>query len=208
MKKYDYIFFDLDGTLSNSAPGIINSVLYALEKMNLPVGDRAQLKKFVGPPLSESFSRYYGLTPEEAGLAVKHFREYYQAHGIIENEMYPGIDTLLEKLKAGGKRLVVATSKPEPFAKKILARYGIDGYFDFIAGSTLDETRVRKAEVITYALNACEISDKSRVVMVGDREHDIIGALANGLDTIGVLYGYGDRAELEAAGATYIVENV
>ena len=208
MKKYDYIFFDLDGTLSDSAPGIVNSVIYALNSMGIEITDKEQLKKFVGPPLSESFPMYYGLTPDQTENAIKFFRKYFEEKGILENAMYQGTDILLKKLKDAGKIPVVATSKPEPFAKIILNRYGIDHYFSYIAGSTIDETRTKKDEVIAYALEACKIDDKSKVVMVGDRSHDVIGAKKNGIDCIGVLYGYGDRKELEGAGAICIAKDL
>lgn len=208
MKKYDYIFFDLDGTISNSAPGIVNSVVYALEHMGTPVGDRERLKKFVGPPLFDSFRDYIGYSREETERAVKFFRTYYQEHGILENTMYPGIDTLLQKLVAAGRKPVLATSKPEPFAKEIVTRYGIAQYFTFMAGSTMDETRTKKAEVVAYALASCSIADPSRAVMVGDRLHDVKGATENGLDCIGVLYGYGTREELLDAGAVAVAKDI
>lgn len=208
MKKYDYIFFDLDGTLSDSAPGIVNAVVYALEKMGTPVGDRTRLKKFVGPPLFDSFRDIIGYSQEETDRAVKYFREYYRSRGIFENTMYPGIDTLLQKLRAAGQTPVVATSKPEDFARQILERYGIAQYFACICGSTMDETRTKKAEVVAYALETCGSPDPSRVVMVGDRLHDVQGAKQNGVACIGVLYGYGSRGELETAGAAAIAADV
>lgn len=208
MKKYDYIFFDLDGTLSDSAPGIVNSVVYALERMGTPVRDREQLKKFVGPPLYDSFRDYIGYSQAETERAVGFFREYYQEHGIFENAMYPGIDTLLEKLHAAGRICVVATSKPEPFARRICERYDIADFFASICGSTMDETRTKKAEVVAYALSSCGVSDTSRVVMVGDRMHDVAGAKENHIDCIGVLYGYGSRDELVSAGAAAIAADI
>lgn len=208
MNKYKYVFFDLDGTISDSAPGIVNSVSYALEKMGTEIADRALLKKFVGPPLAESFNEYFGYSPEQIETAVKYFRDYFETKGINENTMYEGIEELLIKLHDSGYICVVATSKPEPFAKIILKRYGIDKYFLYIAGSTIDETRTKKDEVIAYALETCNITDKSQVVMVGDRKHDVIGAAKNGLDCIGVLYGYGDRQELEEAGVIAIAADL
>jgi phosphoglycolate phosphatase len=208
MQKYDYIFFDLDGTLSESAPGIVNCVAFALNSIGVEVRDREELKKFVGPPLLESFPMFYGLSPEQTGIAVKAFRDQYAISGIYENEMYEGIDIMLKKLCDAGKIPVVATSKPEPFARKIMQRYGIDKYFLYIAGSTIEETRTKKAEVIAYALEACKIEDRSRVVMVGDRFHDVVGAKENGIDCIGILYGYGDRKELEDAGAIAIAGTI
>ncbi len=208
MKKYKYIFWDLDGTISDSASGIANSISYAIEKMGTEIPSKETLKKFVGPPLAESLSMYLGYSPEQIEAAIKYFREYYEKKGIEENEMYCGIEELLIKLRDAGYSCVLATSKPEPFARTILKRYGIDSYFLYIAGSTIDETRTKKAEVIAYALETCKITDKSQVVMIGDRSHDVIGAKENGLDCIGVLYGYGDRPELEEAGALAIAADL
>ncbi|MEM5766830.1 MAG: HAD hydrolase-like protein [Bacillota bacterium] len=208
MKKYDYILWDLDGTISDSAPGIVNSVVYALEHMGTEIGDRGSLTKFVGPPLSESFSRYYGYTPAQTDEAVRFFREYYREKGIYENAIYPGLEALLERLKAAGRVCVVATSKPEVHAKTILSRYGIDQHFRYIAGSPLDDAGTTKDQVISYALRAAGITDKARTVMVGDRSHDCVGARTNGLDCIGVLYGYGDHEELKAAGALALARDV
>ena len=208
MKKYKYVFWDLDGTISDSASGIANSVSYALEEMGTAIPSKETLRKFVGPPLAESFAMYVGYTPEQIDAAVKYFREYYEKNGITENEMYSGIEELLIKLRDAGYISILATSKPEPYAKAILQRYGIDSYFHYIAGSTIDETRTKKAEVIAYALETCNITDKSQVVMIGDRMHDVVGAKKNGLDCIGVLYGYGDRPELEEAGVIAIAADL
>ena len=200
MKKYKYIFWDLDGTISDSALGITNSASYALEQMGTELPGEKTLRKFIGPPLTESFAAYIGYSPEQIETAVKYFRGYFAEKGINENEMYPGIEELLIKLRDVGYISVLATSKPEPFARIILQRYGIDKYFFYIAGSKIDETRTKKDEVIAYALESCQITDKSQVVMIGDRMHDVIGAKKNGLDCIGVLYGYGDKQELIEAG--------
>ncbi len=208
MSKYDVVLFDLDGTLTDPGIGITNSVMHALKKYGVEVEDRASLYKFIGPPLIDSFERYFGFTHEEAVKSVDYYREYYKDKGIYENELYGGIENLLELLCEKGKKIILATSKPEPFAKEILRHFGIEKYFIFAAGSTMDETRTNKAEVIEYALSECGITDKSSIVMVGDREHDIIGANKNGVDSIGVLFGYGSREELESAGATYIAETV
>lgn len=208
MKKYNVILFDLDGTLTDPGVGITNSVAHALAKYGISVEDRAELYKFIGPPLTESFEKFYGFSSEEAKQAVEYYREYYKVKGIYENSVYAGIEKLLETLNENGKTLIVATSKPEIFAKEVLRHFGLDKYFFYIAGGNLDGTRTVKAEVIDYALNAGGVADKSTVVMVGDREHDIIGANKNGVDSIGVLFGYGSREELEAAGASYIAETV
>lgn len=204
---YKYILFDLDGTLTDPGLGITNSVMYALRKFNIEVEDRASLYKFIGPPLLDSFEQFYGLSKEDSELALKYYREYFRPHGLYENEVYDGIEELLIALKQQGKSLILATSKPEEFAIEILKHFKLDKYFDFIAGATMDEKRVKKADVIAYALDSCEISDLSTAIMVGDREHDVLGAKQVGLDCIGVLYGYGDYEELKKAGATHIVEN-
>jgi len=208
MKQYDYILFDLDGTITNPGIGITNSVIYALKKYGINVSDRTQLYNFIGPPLLDSFEKYYGFSKEESKNAVDYYREYYAEKGIFEADVYDGIEELLRKLIAIGKTLIVATSKPEIFAVQVLKHYGLDHYFTYIAGSNFDETRTKKAEVITYALETCKIKDMEKIVMVGDREHDMIGATTVGIDAIGVLFGYGSREELESTGATYIAEKV
>ena len=208
MKKYDVVLFDLDGTLTDPGIGITNSVMHALKKYGIEVADRAELYKFIGPPLIDSFEKYYGFSHEEAVKSVDYYREYYRDKGIYENSVYDGIDSLLAELHKNGKKIILATSKPELFAKQILRHFNLEKYFLFAAGSTMDETRTNKAEVIEYALSECGITEKASAVMIGDREHDIIGANKNGIDSIGVLFGYGSREELENAGATYIAETV
>ena len=167
--------------------------------------DRALLRKFLGPPLSDSFMRFYGFDAEKAEKAVEYYRERYVPVGVHENEIYEGIPELLEALKAEGKRLYIATSKPEQFAKGILAELHLDGYFDGIFGSTLDESRNTKDKVLAYAINEIGL-DRAGSVMVGDRFHDVEGATVNGLPCIGVLYGFGDRDELRNAGAVAVAE--
>ena len=205
---YQTILFDLDGTLTDSGPGIMNSVAYALDKYGVHVQDKSELRRFVGPPLVEEFIKYCGVTQTEAEKLLGYYREYFVDRGMFENEVYGGVEELLARLCADGKQVIVATSKPEPFAIKILEHFGIAKYFSFIAGATLDEKRTSKDEVIRYALDACGVNDLSSVVMVGDREYDVTGAKAIGTDSVGVLYGYGSRAELESAGATFIAEKV
>lgn len=206
MAGYQYYFFDLDGTIVNSEKGITNSVKYVLEKYHVREYDMDTLRKFIGPPLAESFQKYFGFPKEEAGQLVKCYREYYTAGGMYEAEVYDGIEDLLKNLKKAGKILIVATSKPEAFARQILERFGLASYFECIAGASMDNSRINKDEVIEYALSGCGVQDKAQVVMIGDREHDIFGAKKNGLDSIGVLFGFGSRKELEEAGADYIVE--
>lgn len=205
---YEYILFDLDGTLTDPGIGITNSVMFALKRYDIEVSDRCELYKFIGPPLTDSFEEYYGFSKEEAKTAVEYYREYYRDKGIFENMVYDGLEDLLKTLKAKNKILIVATSKPEVFARQILEHFDIAKYFTYIAGSDLNGTRVRKDEVIKYALESCNIIDLSKAIMVGDREHDIIGAKKIGMDSIGVLFGYGDRNELEKAGADFIADTV
>lgn len=205
MKKY--ILFDLDGTLTDSLPGITRSVAYALKAKGIEVENLQTLQCFVGPPLKESFQKYYGFSEEEAGDCVKLYREYYTKTGIFENAVYDGIEPLLRRLKEKGAVLLVATSKPEVYAKQILEYFHLDSYFDFIGGAELTETRTAKAEVIRYVLEEMGISDRELAVMVGDREHDVLGAKVEGVSCIGVLYGYGSREELEKAGADWIARD-
>jgi len=208
MNSYKYILFDLDGTLTDPREGITRSVAYALESFGINVPDLDELCKFIGPPLRESFERYYGLSASDSLTAVEKYRERFSNRGLYENAVYGGMKELLEKLKSQGRTLIVATSKPRPFAVQILEHLGLSQYFDFVSGSEFDGTRVHKADVIAYALDNCSISDKSSAVMVGDRCFDVTGAKSNGLLCIGVLYGYGGREELEAAGSDYIVGSV
>ncbi len=203
---YRYLLFDLDGTLTDPGIGITNSVMYALRKFDINVDDRTSLYRFIGPPLKDSFERFCGFPPAQTEIAVGYYREYFRETGIFENEVYDGISELLATLKEKGKTLAVATSKPEEFAVRILRHFGLYEYFDLAAGATMDDTRNKKADVIRYALEKLGVSDKSEAIMIGDREHDIIGANENGLDSIGVLFGYGDLEELEKAGASYIAE--
>ncbi len=208
MDNYDIILFDLDGTLTDPGEGITNSVAYALNKFNIEIEDKKQLFSFIGPPLHESFEKYYGFTPTDAMKAVDCYREYYNVKGIYENFVYDGITEVLKTLKENGKTVCLATSKPEIYARQILDHFKLSQYFDYIAGANMDGTRTKKDEVIDYALSLCKPQSLCKVVMVGDREFDIIGAENCGIDSIGVLFGYGDRNELENAGATHIAEKV
>lgn len=205
---YKYILFDLDGTLTNPEIGITSCVMYALEKFNIKVVDRKELHPFIGPPLMYSFQTYYGLSKAESEQAVKYYRERFSVKGLYENEVYEGVEKLLQELKESGKVIVLATSKPEEYAIKILKHFDLYKYFDFVAGATMDGSRGEKADVIRYALEISGIENKSEAVMVGDRNYDILGAKENGLESIGVLFGFGDYEELTKAGATYIAEDV
>ena len=206
---FDTVLFDLDGTLTDPFEGISNSIIYALKKFGIAAPDKPLLKKFIGPPLTESFSEYCGLNHSDALCAVDYYREYFSVAGIFENKPYEGVCELLSGLKERGYTVIVATSKPEQFAKTIVQHFGLEQYFKEICGATMDQSRTQKADVIAYALKKCEIKekDKKRAVMVGDRKHDIIGAKTNGLSSIGVLYGYGSKEELLEAGANYIANS-
>lgn len=205
---YDVVLFDLDGTLTDPGEGITNSVAYALNKFGISVDDKKELYNFIGPPLIDSFMKYYGMNYEDGLKAVEYYREYFGVTGIFENTMFKGIPELLDSIKKSGRKISLATSKPEQYAVRILDHFGLTKYFDFIGAATMDESRSKKVDVITYTLDKLGVTDKSKVVMIGDRHHDIDGANQNGLDSIGVLFGYGDRVELETAGATYIAETI
>lgn len=207
MKNKTTILFDLDGTLTDPKVGITRSVQYALRKFGINVEDTDTLCCFIGPPLKESFMKYYGLSDTDGELAVEYYREYYRPTGIFENGVYEGVPELLRDLRQAGKQIALATSKPTVFARQILVHYDIMQYFDVVIGSELDGRRVKKAEVVACALEECGCATEN-AVMVGDRHHDIVGGRENGLVTIGVLYGYGDRAELEEHGADLICETV
>lgn len=206
MKNIDLVLFDLDGTITDPAEGIFNSIARALYAMNRTMISEEICRRFIGPALMDSFTRYCNMTPDEARQAIAHFRAYYGEHGMFECYVFDGIEPLFQRLKAAGKRLAVATAKAEPFARKLLAHYGIDRYFDCIAAASLDNARNDKADIIAYALSSLGVTDPRRAVMIGDREFDVIGAHAAGMSAVGVLYGYGTREELERAGAEFIVK--
>ncbi len=207
MKDYRFIFFDLDGTVSDSGEGITNSVKYALLKFGIRETDYEKLKRFVGPPLYASFEKYYGFSHDEAIKAVEYYREYYNAGGIFELSLYEGILDLFAELKRAGKKLVLATSKPETYAERIARHFGFYPFFDSIAGALLDGGRIEKPDIIIYAMNKVGVADVNECIMIGDRSFDILGALAFGMDSVGVTYGYGTREELIEAGATYIADS-
>lgn len=206
---YSILLFDLDGTLTDPKEGITKSVAYALQALGIEASPN-QLTAFIGPPLKDSFKMYYHMTDEVADKAIQKYRERFNKVGIFENRAFEGIHTLLDGLKKQGKKLAIATSKPYVFAIRILERYELAEYFDWIVGSELDGTRSKKSEVIEEVLRQAEVSEAQRnnCLMVGDRKHDIEGAKACGVDALGVAYGYAEKGELEAAGATYIVKDI
>lgn len=207
-KNYKYILMDLDGTLTNSMEGITKSIRHALKHFGIEVNDLNQLRKCVGPPLKESFMQYYNFTEAQADEGIRVYRERFGTKGIYENTVYPGIIDLLQRLNEAGKIVMVATGKPEYYAKIIVEHFGLNPYFKFVGGSGMDGSLSHKDEVIRHVLQNTSVRELDSVVMVGDREHDILGAKRVGIDNIGVLYGYGDRDELTRAGADRIVSTV
>ena len=211
MKNYDTIAFDLDGTLTDPKRGLTSAFAYGLRKIGLRVDDVESLKKFIGPPLRDSFRDEYGLSEQDADDALMLFREYFGVYGWWDNELYEGIHDLLASLKAAGKTLVLATSKPEVYSSKILKLFGLSDYFDFAEGASFDSSREKKCDVLEYALSmvgADSAEGKRAAVLVGDTRFDAEGARLCGVDSIGVTYGYGTEAELLAEGATYIAKTV
>jgi len=204
-----YIFFDLDGTLTDSQPGIYESLRIMLNHFGIEKTDE-ELKPFLGPALWDSLPKYCGFTHEKCVEAVEVFRKHYFSTGIYNNSVYEGIPEVLESLKAAGKNLVLATGKPVEQAEIVINHFGLGKYFDFIGGSTLDKSRSKKGQVIAYAMEQMKFTetDRSKIIMVGDRDNDINGAHENGLEVAAVLYGYGSRPEFEKAGADYIVDTV
>lgn len=205
---FDYLFFDLDGTLTDPAEGITNSFKHAFKSFGMEVPSYETLLTFIGPPLPVTFGEILGFSKDKTDEAVKKYREYFSVKGLFENKVYPEIPELLENLKKAGKKLVVATSKPEEYSVKIIEHFGLTKYFENVCGSCMDETRGTKDQVISYALKRNNITDKSKVLMIGDRFHDIDGAKKNGLKSCGVLFGYGNRQELEEHGADYIISDM
>ena len=208
MKDFKYILFDLDGTITDPGEGITNSVAYSLKTYGIEVADKKELYTFIGPPLYASFMKYYGFSEEQSIEAVARYREYYSDKGVFECTLYDGIEGLLEKLSAEGKKIILATSKPELYAVKILKHFDLYKYFYHVAGATMDGHRIEKADVIEYAFKNLGITDRENAVMIGDREYDIIGAKQCGISSIGVTYGYGSREELQNAGAELLCERV
>ena len=204
----EYIFLDLDGTLTDPSLGIINATLQALEYFGIHESDREKLGDFIGPPLYVSFAKHYGFSREQSQKAIEVFQDYYAPKGLYENTPYPGMRELLAGWKAEGRRLVLATSKPEIFAMQILERFGMASSFTFIAGGAPCETRVHKSDVIRYALRKLGLDANIPAVMVGDTKYDILGAKELGFPTVAVTYGFGKREDIVEAGAAWIVDSV
>jgi len=199
------IFFDLDGTLTDSGEGIMNCAELALRHFGLPIPSREEMRVFVGPPLDQTFIKF-GVPAQKAQEAIRVYRTRYVPIGKFENHPYPGIREALETLKAQGHRLFVATSKPEEMSIEILQKFELAQYFERICGATLDGSRSHKADVIAYLLQ--QVDDVSQAIMVGDTSFDVVGAAAHGIPTIGVAWGYGEVADMEKAGAAAIVHTM
>lgn len=204
MQNKKYILFDLDGTLTASDEGIIKSVQYALKQFGIYEQDTQKLKLFVGPPLRVAFPKFYGMNEQETEEAISFYRERYATKGLFENQVYDGIVDMLNACYDKGYTLMLATSKPKVYADKILQHFGLSEYFTHVVGPLLDGTLDAKSDIIKYAMELCEDTDKSAYIMIGDRFYDIEGANICGIDSIGVLYGYGTEQELVNSGATYI----
>ncbi|MGG1790166.1 HAD family hydrolase [Bacillus mycoides] len=205
---YTTFLFDLDGTVTDPKKGIVNSVLYALEKVGIEELHVSELDSFIGPPIQQSFVERYNMNEGEVERAVFYFREYLKQRGLLENSVYEGIPNLLKQLKDTGNRLFIATSKPTIFARQVIEHFQLTNYFEDIIGSNLSGTRIKKEEIIAHILQQNEGLNKEEVVMIGDRKHDIIGANHNGIASIGVLYGYGSENELIEVSATHIAKDI
>lgn len=202
------VFFDLDGTITDSREGIINGFVYALKYYGIEVEDRKYLEKFIGPSLLDTFKNEYKFDEEQAILAVAKYREYYSEKGLKENKLYDGIKDLIIELTNNNKNVVLATAKPTVYTNEILEIHGIKQYFKFISGATLDGSRVKKADIIKYALENLKPINLEECIMVGDRTYDIAGAKENNMKSIGVTYGFGSEQELKSAGANYIAHSI
>jgi phosphoglycolate phosphatase len=206
MKQINTVLFDLDGTLTDPQKGIINSILFSLDKMQINESNIQELDTFIGPPLRDSFAGRYNLSHERADLAVQYYREYYAERGIFENNIYDGVHELLEYLTANNYRLFVATSKPTVFAIKVLEHFNLANFFTGIIGSNLDNTRSDKSEIIAHVISEYQL-EVIHAIMIGDRKHDIIGAKNNLMKSIGVTYGYGSAEELSSHQPDFVVNN-
>ncbi len=204
--RFNTILFDLDGTLTDPSLGITNSIMHALSKRGITVTDRSDLYRFIGPPLLESFERFCGFSADESKVALEDYREYFSTRGLYENTLLDGCEDTIRTLKEAGCRIVLCTSKPEPYARRIIEHFGLLQFFDGIFGASMDEKLSRKDEIMAIALNS--LPEGSVPVMVGDRHHDIEGAKTNGIHSIGVLCGFGSEEELREAGATCIVRTL
>ena len=207
MKKYEYLLFDLDGTVADNSEGVCKSFEYALNYYGIKVGSLEELSPVIGPPLKDSFMDFYSFSEEKAIEAVAKYRERYKDVGIFECLIYPGIDTLLGELKSRGYKIVLATSKPETFARRILDHFDLSKHFYFIAGAEIGGKISNKEDVLEHIIKSLNITDVKECLMIGDRFYDIDGAKATSLESAGALFGLGEVEELTNAGATYLLNS-
>ena len=212
MKKYDVIAFDLDGTLSDPARGLIQGFVYCFKKLGISYENEDDLRKYIGPSLYEEWQEDFGFTPDEANDAIEVFREYYNIYGWWDNELYDGIPEMLDVLKRAGKKIVLATSKPLDTAKKILELFGLTEYFDFIGGAVSHQND-QKWQVLNWSLSSVGVDLKDplsldKCILVGDRKYDAEGANICGIDSMGVLYGHGTEEEIYSSGFTLFAKSV
>ena len=212
MKKYDVIAFDLDGTLSDPANGLIQGFVYCFKKLGIGYENEEDLRKYIGPSLYEEWQEDFGFTPDEANAAIEVFREYYNIYGWWDNTLYDGIHEMLTELKSAGKKIVLATSKPLDTAKNVLELFGLTGYFDFIGGATSHQND-QKWQVLNWSLSSVGVDledpdSLAKCILVGDRKYDAEGAKICGIDSMGVLYGHGTKEEIYSSGFTVYAESV
>lgn len=206
--KYKIILFDLDGTITDSKTGIFESLQYALNKLGVPEKKTHEFISWIGLPLQDSFKRVYGFNDDEITKAVEYYREYYSKKGIFENRLYDGMKELLQELFDSQKMLYVASSKPVQFSEQIIKHFGLEKYFKQIIGPQSDLKKLSKADMIAKVIRQYPGKDTKTFIMIGDRKYDISGANEAGIDSIGVLFGYGKTEEIEKARPTYIVNSV
>ena len=206
LKKFDFAFFDFDGTIADTKEGIFNCLKYAFTKVGLPIPPESELYKMIGPPLSEGFEDVFGFKGDEVDLMIEKYRERYRAGGMFECTPYEGIENTLKTLKENGVSLSIASSKPLPFTTKLLEKFGLTKYFDFLSCPPMDAVHMTKTDIVNQALSLNGVIDKSRAVMIGDRFYDIVGAKEAGVEVIAALYGFGDENEFKKYGADYIVK--
>lgn len=204
----EYILIDMDGTMIDSQEGITKSVQHALKQKGIIVDDLSKLTKHIGPPQHESFEKFWGFEGEELEEAIQIYRKAFAEFGLSQFEVYPGIEELFKKLYEKGKKIIIVTSKIEDFALYTMETTKLDQYVVDTCGSTFDNSRITKSDVMEYALKKNNIKDKKRAIMIGDRHHDIDSSIEYGLESVGVIYGFGSKKELEEAGATYLVSTV
>ncbi len=202
MQQYQYLLFDLDGTLTDPREGITRSVQFALARLGIEESDLRALEHFIGPPLLQCFMHSYDFDEATAWQAVQHYRERFAEVGLYENRLFDGVPELLQLLGEQDRSLYIATSKPRVFAEKIAEHFGFAGHFRLIYGSELDGTRTDKVELLAHLLEQ-ECLPRAATLMIGDRKHDLIGARRNGLDAAAVGYGFGSAEELQAEAPTY-----